>query len=161
MPSPPSPLPPIPLSAKDRNKNKSRARRDKKRDQARAASSNPTLKMVHRRCISEAQTSALELGLDATALPHSKPAWLGSRSAAEDPLGYTEPTTPHDLSSGLGGVSYTQRQVDALSGTEGFMYVAWLGAYAPPHSHGHNSLLTRTPGSPSRSSTATAASSLF
>jgi hypothetical protein len=43
-----------------------------------------------------------------------------------------EPQPPHHLDTGLGGISYTQAEVDALSGTVGFMYIAWLGKYVDP-----------------------------
>jgi hypothetical protein len=43
-------------------------------------------------------------------------------SDLQAPLGFT---------TGLGGASYTQQQVDELSGTKGFMYIDWLGMYVP------------------------------
>ncbi|KAJ7144072.1 hypothetical protein C8R44DRAFT_865069 [Mycena epipterygia] len=61
-----------------------------------------------RRRISSAKAAALELDIDAAELRHSKLA-------------------PHDLETGLGGTSYTQDEVDALTGTQGFMYINWLG----------------------------------
>ncbi|KAJ7148712.1 hypothetical protein C8R43DRAFT_952402 [Mycena crocata] len=133
---PPAPMPPAPrlasLSAAERNKIKSRARRDKKRDAARAASDNPLLKGINVQHVEEARASALELEVDATELAHSKPAWLGSRAAGEEVFDFGEPQTPHDLETGLGGMSYTQQEVDALSGTEGFMYISWLGRLSIP-----------------------------
>ncbi|KAJ6463295.1 hypothetical protein DFH09DRAFT_1347260, partial [Mycena vulgaris] len=120
---PPAPTPPRPPPAStslERSKGKSKTRRDRKRNEARAASSNPLLKSVHRKRIDEAKASALELDLDAATLPHSKPAWLGSRAAGEEDFDFTDAAAPHDLSStGLGGVSYTQEEVDALSATAG------------------------------------------
>ncbi|KAJ7232601.1 hypothetical protein B0H12DRAFT_1239587 [Mycena haematopus] len=97
-----------------------------------AASTQPHLKAIHRKRVAEAKASALKLDLDAAALPHSKPAWVGSRSAGDEPFEFTEPAGAHDLTTGLGGVSYTQEEVDALSGTLGFMYIAWLGTLTIP-----------------------------
>ncbi|KAJ7119334.1 hypothetical protein C8R43DRAFT_1137041 [Mycena crocata] len=106
-PSTPSALasPLASLSASERNKAKSRARRDKKRDAARAASDNPVLKTVNQKRIDNAKKSAMEIDIDATDIPHSKPAWVGNRSAGEQEFEFTEPQQPHDLQTGLGNVS--------------------------------------------------------
>ncbi|KAJ7484870.1 hypothetical protein B0H11DRAFT_2231536 [Mycena galericulata] len=123
---------PPPPTAEARNKLKSRARRDKKRDEARAASENPLLKGVHRKRLAQGKASALELDTDAAELPHSKLAWQGSRAAEEAAFDASEPACPHDLETGLGGASYTQDEVDALTGTQGFMYISWLGRLTIP-----------------------------
>ncbi|KAJ7071764.1 hypothetical protein B0H15DRAFT_957558 [Mycena belliarum] len=138
---PPPPLPldspthaaaPYPLSAKERKQAKARRRRDQKRDEARATSSNPVLKSINTKRIAAAKNSALQLDIDTAALPHSKPAWIGSRTE-EDPTTHpADPCPPHGLSSGLGTTSYTQEQVDKLSGTKGFMYIDWLGEATIP-----------------------------
>ncbi|KAJ7179807.1 hypothetical protein C8R43DRAFT_1117158 [Mycena crocata] len=120
------------LSAAAHNKLKSRTRRDKKRDTAHNASANPILKTVNAKRVEDAKASALEMEVDAATLPHSKPAWLGSRSAGDEEFVFTEPAQPHDLSTGLGNRSYTQEEVDRLSGTEGFMYIDWLGTVSLP-----------------------------
>lgn len=122
---------PIPadLTPDERNKLKSKIRRDKKREDARISSANPLLKSVNRKRIQEGKAVALDLDLDAGDLPHSKPAWIGSRAAQEDDFEFTEPAAPHDLGTGLGDASYTQAEVDQLSGTVGFMYIDWLGRY--------------------------------
>ncbi|KAF8181392.1 hypothetical protein K438DRAFT_1976116 [Mycena galopus ATCC 62051] len=101
------------------NKNKSKVRHNKKRDQACMSSGNPLLKRVHLKRIAESKAAALEVDLDGALLSHSRPAWLGSRAAQDEPFAFTNLPSPHDLSSGLGGVSYTQEEVDALSGTKG------------------------------------------
>ncbi|KAJ7147202.1 hypothetical protein C8R43DRAFT_1129970 [Mycena crocata] len=120
-PLPPALPPNAPLSAKQRDKVKSRARRDKKRDAARAASDNPLLKSITLKRMTEAKSSALEMDIDASKLPHSKPAWVGDRWASKEEFEFGQPQPPHDLSNGLGGLSYTQAEVDALSGTQGFI----------------------------------------
>ncbi|KAJ6542099.1 hypothetical protein DFH09DRAFT_1089428 [Mycena vulgaris] len=127
-----SPAPPSTLSAKDRNKLKSRARRDKEREKARAASENPLWKGVHRKRVSGAKSAALELDVDATELKHSQHAWQGSAAAGKEPFEFREPQSPHDLETGLGGVLYTQEEVDLLTGTQGFMYISWLGRLTIP-----------------------------
>jgi hypothetical protein len=142
LPSPESPTSTVParpdLTAPQRNKKKSKARRDKKRNEARASSDNPLLKRVHLRRVAESKAVALQVDLNATSLPHSRAAWIGSRAAqdqdVEDVEDFysTDPASPPDLSSGMGGVLYSQEEVDALSGTKGFMYVGWLGACVHP-----------------------------
>ncbi|KAJ7449447.1 hypothetical protein B0H11DRAFT_2247187 [Mycena galericulata] len=155
-PSPPAPPPPppaappspaLPLSAEARNKLKSRARRDKKREEARAASSTPLLKSVHRKRVAQAKCTALELDADTAELPHSKHGWQGSGAPADD-FEFTEPPVPHDLETGLGGVSYTQEEVDALTGTQGFMYVAWLGCLTIPLLDSHRCVIAVLGGTP-------------
>ncbi|KAJ6592958.1 hypothetical protein B0H19DRAFT_1055618 [Mycena capillaripes] len=123
---------PSTLSAKERNKLKSRARRERKRENARAASDNPLSKAVHRKRVLSAKPAALELDIDATNLPHSQRAWQGSAGADNEPFEFGEPQCPHDLETGLGGISYTQEEVDLLTGTEGFMYISWLGHLTIP-----------------------------
>ncbi|KAJ7170365.1 hypothetical protein C8R43DRAFT_944883 [Mycena crocata] len=120
------------LSAKEHNKVKYRARRHKKCDTAREASDNPLLKGINTKHVNESKSSALELDLDASNLPQSKPAWLGSRAAGEEEFEFSPPQAPHNLDTALAGRSYSQAEVDALSGTEGFMYIGWLGRLTIP-----------------------------
>ncbi|KAJ7489987.1 hypothetical protein B0H11DRAFT_1912509 [Mycena galericulata] len=80
----------------------------------------------------KSRASALEVDTDAADLPHAKHAWQGNLAAEEADIELSEPAAPHDLETGLGGVSYTQEEVDALTGTQGFMYVAWLGRLTIP-----------------------------
>ncbi|KAJ7337610.1 hypothetical protein DFH08DRAFT_964581 [Mycena albidolilacea] len=142
------PAPPLTsLSSKERSKVKSRLRRDKARTEARLTSTTPLLKAVNLKRIDEAKTSALELDLDASALPHSKPAWIGSRSVAEDPK-FSPPHEPHDLDTGLSGLLYTQAEVDALSGTENFMYINWLGRLTIPILDRHQHIIALLGGTP-------------
>jgi hypothetical protein len=119
--------PAAPLSAKEHNKIKSRARRDKKREKARVAAANPALKAVHQRRVSTAKTATLELDVDAKELKHSKKGWQGSAAVDKDAFQFPVRQAPHDLETGLGGVQYTQEEVDVLTGTQGFMYISWLG----------------------------------
>jgi hypothetical protein len=130
--APSSPNPP--LTASQRNKLKFKARRAQTCEKARELSDNPLLKAIHCKHIDGAKASTLNLGVDAGALPHTKCTWMGPRplagenvedqgESAED----HEPQPPHHLDTGLGGISYTQAEVDALSSTVGFMYIAWLG----------------------------------
>ncbi|KAJ7855153.1 hypothetical protein B0H14DRAFT_2579494 [Mycena olivaceomarginata] len=122
----PSPPPPI-LSAKQRDKQKSRARCDKKREEARAASTNPALKLVTHKRVNEAKTRPLAADVNTAGLPHSQRSWIGARAAQDLPFEFTDPTPAAQISDGLGGVNYTQEEVDALSGTKGFMYILWGG----------------------------------
>ncbi|KAJ7349570.1 hypothetical protein DFH08DRAFT_935631 [Mycena albidolilacea] len=130
-PSAPSPRPPRPLpdslSAKERNKLKSRARSDKKRDQAQQASVRPTRKAVHQKRMSEAKSSYLEVYHDANGLPHSIPAWIGNRGAEGLEFVFPDGSPASGVDRGMGGKLYSQEEVDALTGTKGFAYIAWLG----------------------------------
>ncbi|KAJ7312751.1 hypothetical protein DFH08DRAFT_1043994 [Mycena albidolilacea] len=119
--APPAPaysLLPDSLSSKERNKLKSRLRRNKKRTDAQLASQNPSQKAVHHKRVSEAKPSYL---------PHSIPAWIGSRTAPELQFLFDDGPASHGGHNGTGGRQYTQAEVDALTGTRGFKYIAWLG----------------------------------
>ncbi|KAJ7309175.1 hypothetical protein DFH08DRAFT_918364 [Mycena albidolilacea] len=59
-----------------------------------------------------------------------------------------EPQPPHHLNTGLGGISYTQAEVDALSGTVGFMYIAWLGKLTIPILDSHRRVIALLGGTP-------------
>jgi hypothetical protein len=74
-----------------------------------------------------AKTAALELAVDAEELKHSKHGWQGSAATEQEPFEFRAQQAPHDLETGLGGVLYTQEEADALTGTQGFMYISWLG----------------------------------
>jgi hypothetical protein len=123
-----SPLPDS-LSSKERNKLKSRQRRDKKRSAAQLASQNPSRKAVHVKRVSEAKPSYLEIVYDANGLPHSIPAWIGSRTAPELQFVFDHAPASQGGHNGIGGRLYTQSEVDALTGTRGFKYIGWLGMF--------------------------------
>ncbi|KAF8177172.1 hypothetical protein K438DRAFT_1770269 [Mycena galopus ATCC 62051] len=116
---PPAPLaaPISSLSVTARNERKSRARCDKKCDQARMSSANPLLKQVHHKRREEAKDSAIQVDIDVRALPHPRTSWVPG---------------PQELATGLGGISYTQQEVNALTGASGLKYVGWLGQLAIP-----------------------------
>ncbi|KAJ7318587.1 hypothetical protein DFH08DRAFT_819864 [Mycena albidolilacea] len=84
--SSPSGLHPAPLSL-------SKARHKKKRQQARLSAGTP-LKAVHHKRITQAKASALNIALKTTALPHSKPAWVGSHTAEDEPFDFEDVVTP-------------------------------------------------------------------
>ncbi|KAJ7790894.1 hypothetical protein B0H14DRAFT_2625553 [Mycena olivaceomarginata] len=48
------------------------------------------------------------------------------------PLEFTRAPTPDEHTTGLGGVSYTQQEVDRLTGTRGLTYCGWLGHLSIP-----------------------------
>ncbi|KAF8202001.1 hypothetical protein K438DRAFT_1821058 [Mycena galopus ATCC 62051] len=125
-PRPPQPLPDS-LSAKERNKLKSRARRNKQRDKAQQASARPTHKAVHRKRLAETKGHYLEVYYDANGLHHSVPAWIGSRGAEGLEFVFPDGSPASGVDCGMGGRIYSQAEVDALTGTEGFLYISWLG----------------------------------
>ncbi|KAJ7814402.1 hypothetical protein B0H14DRAFT_3477071 [Mycena olivaceomarginata] len=122
----PSPPPPV-LSAKQRDKQKSQARHDKNREEARAASTNPALKLVTHKRVNEAKTRPLAADVNTAGLPHSQRSWVSAWAAQDLPFQFNDPTPAPEISDGLGGVNYTQEEVDTLSGTKGFMYIPWGG----------------------------------
>jgi hypothetical protein len=125
-------LPPLPvLSAKQRDKQKSRARRNKKREEARAALTNPVLKLVTHKRVNEAKTRPLAADVNTVGLFHSQRSWVGTCAAQDLSFQFTDPTPAPEISDGLSSVNYTQEEVDALSGTKGFMYILWGGQYVP------------------------------
>ncbi|KAJ7880729.1 hypothetical protein B0H14DRAFT_2566128 [Mycena olivaceomarginata] len=153
-PAQPPALPAAPtnasLSAKQRNKVKSHAHCDRKRDEAHLASSNPAVKMINQKHVQEGKANHLPAGVDITDLPHSQPAWVGLRQAQDHPFEFTDapPDPTPDSSDGLGGIYYTQEEVDALSGTKGFMYLRWLGLLTIPIIDRQRRIITMLGGTP-------------
>jgi hypothetical protein len=89
------------------------------------------VKTVNQKRLQEGKANHLPAGVNIANLPHSQPAWVGLRQVQDHPFKFADPTpdpTP-DPSDGLGSTCYTQEEVDALSGTKGFMYIRWLGLY--------------------------------
>ncbi|KAJ7164584.1 hypothetical protein C8R43DRAFT_1122461 [Mycena crocata] len=62
----------------------------------------------------------IKVELDASELSHSKPAWIGLRSAEGQ----------HE--NGMGGRSYTKEEIEALTGTSDLRYINWLGRISLP-----------------------------
>ncbi|KAF8157445.1 hypothetical protein K438DRAFT_1986568 [Mycena galopus ATCC 62051] len=77
LPDPPLPIvSPAPAAVSSRSLSPSLKRND-----AQQASVRPTKKAVHNKRMSESKGSYLEVYYDANGLPHSVPAWIGSRGA--------------------------------------------------------------------------------
>jgi hypothetical protein len=123
------PPPAPPLSSKQRNKLKSHARRARARQQAQQSSSNPKRKTVHTDRLQQGKSSYIEVEYDANGLPHTIPAWIGSRNGQDDDSHFAEPGTSSYPQSGMGGKSYTQEDINRLANTVGFVYICWLGLY--------------------------------
>ncbi|KAJ7678317.1 hypothetical protein DFH06DRAFT_1423071 [Mycena polygramma] len=125
FPQPPPLHPPAKRSAEDHTmdlkKAASRRRRDRKRDAVMEASHAPHLKTVHVRRQQESLANTIQVDVDLGELPHSNPAWIGSRAAQ---------TAEED---GMGGRLYTAEEISALvGGQEGFRYINWLGFLSIP-----------------------------
>ncbi|KAJ7206124.1 hypothetical protein GGX14DRAFT_397389 [Mycena pura] len=103
----------------DYKKASSRHRQEKKRTAAQQASGMPGMKGVHVKHRTEAMLRAVQVDSDVSHLPHSKPAWIGSR-------------TSKDLKNGLGDRNLSKEEVFELTGEEGFMYINWLGQHTIP-----------------------------
>ncbi|KAJ7062968.1 hypothetical protein B0H15DRAFT_958763 [Mycena belliarum] len=128
-----------PMTARERNQQKSHARRKRRREEEQAGSDNPRLKRVHRTRIAEGKKAVLGLDVDTAAFVHSKSAWIGARDTTPAPGDTTPasgsssvPPAAPQLDAGLGGIEYTQAEVDELVGTPGFRYIPWLGRVTIP-----------------------------
>ncbi|KAJ6489100.1 hypothetical protein C8R45DRAFT_868549 [Mycena sanguinolenta] len=122
------------LTAAERKKLGSKRRKREKREQGRADSSDPTLKSVHFDRCEAAKKNVLQIRSDTTALPHTKRSWISKLQAqdgSESPN--VDPPSPGALpTAGMVPHSYTQEDVDRLSGTTGFLYVPWGGELTIP-----------------------------
>ncbi|KAJ7639476.1 hypothetical protein FB45DRAFT_864170 [Roridomyces roridus] len=108
----------------ERNKAKGHLRRGKQRE--RKNSGTPMQKAVHGRRIEEAVPHAIETEMNAADFPHASTGWIGMR-AGKKPRNAKQPAPSHEDAYGMGGRQYTQEEVDKLTGTVGFAYIAWLG----------------------------------
>jgi hypothetical protein len=75
----------------------------------------PSVKSVSQKHRDASLKHALQVDLDAADLAHSKPAWIGLRSAEEE------------SEDGMGGRVYTREEIEALTGARDLVYVNWLG----------------------------------
>ncbi|KAJ7709257.1 hypothetical protein B0H16DRAFT_1822025 [Mycena metata] len=101
-------------------KEKSKERRNRRREAEQEKNSTPGLKGMQKKCREEALRNAIHLDVDTSDLSHSKPAWIGSRSAETD------------YDNGMGGRIYTREEVRELTGTDGLRYINWLGVLSIP-----------------------------
>ncbi|KAJ7662034.1 hypothetical protein DFH06DRAFT_1325357 [Mycena polygramma] len=98
----------------------SKRRKREKREIAAASAGVARAKSVAASHARESLKSSLRVELDAADLSHSKPAWIGLRSAeAEDGHGY-------------GGREYTREEIEALTGAKDLKYVNWYGRLSIP-----------------------------
>ncbi|KAJ6450264.1 hypothetical protein C8R45DRAFT_1043701 [Mycena sanguinolenta] len=122
------------LTAAERKKLGSKRRKREKREQGRADSSDPTLKSVHFDRREAAKKNVLQTRSDTMVLPHTKRSWIGKLHAqhgSESPN--VDPPSPGALpTAGMVPHSYTQEDIDRLSGTTGFLYVPWGGELTIP-----------------------------
>ncbi|KAJ7839242.1 hypothetical protein B0H14DRAFT_2787596, partial [Mycena olivaceomarginata] len=142
------PPPALPLSSKQRNKLKSHARRARARQQAQQSSSNPKWKTVHTNRLQQGKSSYIEVEYDANGLPHTIPAWIGSRNSQDDDSHFAEPGTSSYPQSGMGGKSYTQEDINRLANTVGFVYICWLGLLTIPILNSRRRIIALLGGTP-------------
>ena len=107
----------------------SKRRKKQKRELESMQSSNPTLKSVHRERRDAAKQRTVQVNVDASELPHSKPGWIGKILAQDGSEAPELGPSPAQLPSGLGAHSYTQEEIDLMSGTKDFSYLAWSGEF--------------------------------
>lgn len=143
-PSPPLDALPVPLGSRDvpadldistttstldRKKLGSKRRKKEKRERERAESSDPALKTIHFERREAAKGNVLKVDVDAAKLPRTKKAWIGKKEAQDGSEAPEVGPQMASLPNGLGSHSYTQEDVDRLTGTTGFSYICWLGEY--------------------------------
>ncbi|KAJ7707821.1 hypothetical protein B0H14DRAFT_3525745 [Mycena olivaceomarginata] len=76
-----------------------------------------------------AKKDMLRVDFDVADLLHSTPSWIGKWSA-EDGMQAPDISalpTSSPQAIGMGSCVYTQKEIDHMSGTEGFTYIDWLG----------------------------------
>ncbi|KAF7342697.1 hypothetical protein MSAN_02027600 [Mycena sanguinolenta] len=135
-----------PTNALDRKKKGSKRRKKEKREREAAESSDPTLKTIHQTHREAAEENVVNVGVNAAELPHTKRGWIGkilAQDGSEAPA--VGPSTPPP---GLGQHSYSQEEIDHLTGTEGFDYIVWLGEKTVPITDSHRHLFALLGGMP-------------
>ncbi|KAJ6502981.1 hypothetical protein DFH09DRAFT_1102283 [Mycena vulgaris] len=86
---------------------------------AAAAEGMPPLgKGVVQRHVDTSLANSLHVDVDISLLAHSKPAFIGLRSAEEE--------------GGLGGRMYTREEIEAFTGAKDLRYINWLGRISLP-----------------------------
>ncbi|KAJ6485486.1 hypothetical protein DFH09DRAFT_1339760 [Mycena vulgaris] len=86
---------------------------------AAAAEGMPPLgKGVAQHHVDASLANSLHVDVDISLLAHSKPAFIGLRSAEEE--------------GGLGGRMYTREEIEALTGAKDLRYINWLGRISLP-----------------------------
>ncbi|KAJ7429664.1 hypothetical protein B0H11DRAFT_1944453 [Mycena galericulata] len=108
----PEPTPAAPISAL-----KQGSKRRHKEKRASAALQGKSVAQKHR---DAALRNVVHIDVDATDLGHTKPAWIGLRSAE------------YEHSDGMGGRMYTREEIEALTGAHGLRYLNWLGQLSLP-----------------------------
>ncbi|KAJ7078269.1 hypothetical protein B0H15DRAFT_804874 [Mycena belliarum] len=98
-----------------------RRRRDKRLQAAADSLSVGAIrKSVAQRHVHTALGHAVQVDVDAAELAHSRPGWIGMRSAE----------TQH--ANGMGGRVYTREEIESLTGAKGLRYINWLGQTSIP-----------------------------
>ncbi|KAJ6447706.1 hypothetical protein C8R45DRAFT_1115758 [Mycena sanguinolenta] len=138
------------LTATERKKLGSKRRKREKREREQAESSDPGLKSVPVDRRNAAKRNVVQTNGDTKALPHTKRAWIGkllSEDGSESPN--VSPPPPDSLpAAGMVPHSYTQEDVNRLSGTTGFLYVPWGGEITVPLADSNQSVVGLLGGKP-------------
>ncbi|KAJ7667890.1 hypothetical protein DFH06DRAFT_1126580 [Mycena polygramma] len=92
----------------------------KKRRRLKREAAGDAVKGAARQHRKVALQSAIRLDVDAADLSHSKPAWIGMRSAEMED------------ETGMGGRVYTREEIKELTGSSELRYVNWLGRLSIP-----------------------------
>jgi hypothetical protein len=94
-----------------------RRRRDKRAAAAAATGTEVGPKSVSQKHLKASLRNALTVDVDAADLSHSKPAWIGLRSAESE------------SEDGMGGRTYTHEEIESLTGANDLIYINWLGRW--------------------------------
>jgi hypothetical protein len=93
-----------------------RRKREKRAKRAAAVAAGATApKSVSVKHLQSCLQNAVSVDVDTAQLPHSKPAWIGLRSAEDE------------SANGMGGRAYTRDEIQALTGRGDLRYINWLG----------------------------------
>ncbi|KAF7377072.1 hypothetical protein MSAN_00125700 [Mycena sanguinolenta] len=129
----------------DKKKQGSKKRKREKRERECA---NSFLKSVHQKHLDAAKQNSVKVDVDASELPHTKPGWIGKLFAQDGSEAPKLGDSIIQLPSGLESHSYTQEEIDAMSGTKDFSYIAWPGDVTVPLTDSHRRLFALLGGKP-------------
>ncbi|KAJ6503628.1 hypothetical protein C8R45DRAFT_923973 [Mycena sanguinolenta] len=106
------------------------------------------LKSIHQKRLDAAKWNSVQVDVDTCELPHTLPGWIGRLLAQDGSEAPKLGDSPIELPPGLSSHSYTQEEIDSMSGTQGFSYIAWSGEETAPITDYHRRLFALLGGQP-------------
>ncbi|KAF7358842.1 hypothetical protein MSAN_01224100 [Mycena sanguinolenta] len=126
----------------------SKRRKRQKRERESAGSSDPALKTIHFTRHEAAKANVLKVNVETSQLPRTKKGWIGKLQAQDGSEAPDVGPQTDPLPTGLGPHSYTQEDIDRLTGETGFSYVCWLGEITIPVIDSHKTVFALLGGMP-------------